>query len=277
MMKNHKQSSVFDRVTDIIIADLTRGVLPWQKPWGEGRLGCPIRPCRHNGAPYNGVNVLLLWGEAQAKGYQLPMWMTYKKAALLGAQVRHGEKSSFVVYANKVSKIAADSTTGQELERQIPFMRGYSVFNVAQIDGLPEQYLLSPPLPTAQPGRLENAGYFMRNTGAVVRHGGDAAYYAEQHDHIQLPYSNSFKDAESYYATLAHEVIHWTKHDTRLKRDFGRVVWGDAGYAKEELVAEIGAAFLCADLGITPDTRPDHAAYIAHWLKKCSARHFFSQ
>jgi antirestriction protein ArdC len=115
--------------------------------------------------------------------------------------------------------------------------------------------------------RIEHADRFFANTQADIRHGGNAAYYAEAPDYVQMPPFIAFRDADSYYATLAHEHCHWTKHSSRLDRDFGRRRWGDAGYAREELVAEIGAAFLCCDLGITPAPREDHASYLGHWLK----------
>ena len=123
----------------------------------------------------------------------------------------------------------------------------------------------SPSSPVAE--RIAAADAFARATGAEIRHGGNSAYYATGSDHVQLPPFESFRDAESYYATKLHELTHWTKHPKRLDRDFGRKRWGDAGYATEELVAELGAAFLCADLGITPEPREDHAAYLAIWLE----------
>jgi antirestriction protein ArdC len=115
--------------------------------------------------------------------------------------------------------------------------------------------------------RIEAADRFFAATGADIRHGGTRAFYAEGPDYVQMPLFETFRDSESYAATLAHELTHWTKHDKRLARDFGRVRFGDEGYASEELVAELGSAFLCADLGITPEVREDHAAYIASWLK----------
>ena len=262
--------SIFDRVTQKIIADLEQGVRPWQKPW-SGSNAAPriIRPLRHSGEPYNGVNILLLWDAAINSGFQNPTWMTFKQAEDYGAHVRKGEKASLVVYANKITKTETDADTGKDIEREIPFLKGYSVFNVEQIEGLPETFLLPPQAPAEPSGisRLENVEHFIRNTGAVIRHGGDRAYYTEGSDHVQMPVIDAFRDSESYYGTLTHELTHWTKHTSRMNRDFGRVVWGDEGYAKEELVAEIGSAFLCADLGITPEVREDHAAYIESWLK----------
>ena len=115
--------------------------------------------------------------------------------------------------------------------------------------------------------RIEAADLFFANTGADIRHGGNRAYYASEPDYVQMPPFEAFQDAESYCATLAHELTHWTKHASRLDRDFGRKAFGDEGYAREELVAEIGSAFLACDLGITPEPREDHASYLDHWLK----------
>ena len=126
--------------------------------------------------------------------------------------------------------------------------------------------------------RLDAADAFFAATDVAIRHGGTRAYYAEGPDYVQMPPFETFKDAEGYAATLAHECVHWTKHSSRLARDMGRVKWGDEGYAREELVAELGSAFLCADLGITPEVRDDHAAYIASWLSvlKQDKRFIFS-
>lgn len=260
---------VYNRVTQKIIADLEQGVRPWMKPWNaEHAAGKITRPLRHNGLPYSGVNVLMLWVEAEEKGYTAPIWMTFKQAQELGGHVRKGEHGSLVVYANRLTRTETDEATGEEIEKEIPFLKGYTVFNVEQIDDLPAHYYAKanpPPLPTAERNaRLEA---FFAATGAAIRHGGNRAFYALEPDTVHMPPFECFKDPESYYATLAHECTHWTRHPSRLDRDLGRKQWGDAGYAKEELVAELGSAFLCADLGLTPEVRDDHAAYIASWLQ----------
>jgi antirestriction protein ArdC len=261
------RADVYSRVTAKIVADLEKGVRPWMKPWNaEHAAGRITRPLRASGQPYKGVNVLMLWGEAFDKGYACPIWMTFKQALELGGQVRKGEHGSLVVYADRIRRSETDEK-GDAVEREIPFMKGYTVFNCEQVDGLPEHFYSKPaaPLPHAQ--RIEAADRFFAATGITLRHGGNRAYYAEGPDAVQMPPFESFRDAESYAATLAHECIHATKHPKRLAREFGRKRWGDEGYAAEELVAELGSAFLCADLGITPDIREDHAAYIASWLE----------
>jgi len=261
-------TDVYARVTDRIIAELEKGERPWMKPWNaEHAAGKITRPLRHNGLPYSGINILMLWGEAMEKGYNAPIWITFKQAKELGACVRKGEHGSLVVYANTITKTEHNEETDEDEERKIPFMKGYTVFNVEQIDGLPAHYYATAQAPTLDPmQRLDHAEAFFRNTGATINHGGNRAFYSMDKNFVQMPPFEFFKDAESYYATLAHEETHWTRHPSRLDRDFGRKRWGDEGYAMEELVAELGSAFLCADLGLTPEVREDHAAYIANWL-----------
>ena len=260
---------VYTRVTGKIIADLEQGVRPWLKPWNaEHAAGKITRPLRHNGQPYNGINVLMLWVEAMEKGFNAPIWMTFRQAKQLGAHVKKGEHGSLVVFASTIKKSDTDEDTGEEIERDIPFMKGYTVFNVEQIECLPAHYYATaeaPKLEEAQ--RIERAEAFLARTGATLRHGGNQAYYTVGADHIQMPPFEFFRDPESYYETRLHETVHWTRHPARLDRDFGRKKWGDEGYAMEELVAELGSAFLCADLDLTPEVREDHAAYIGSWLK----------
>lgn len=259
---------VYERVTARIIADLEKGERPWFKPWNaEHAAGRITRPLRHNGLPYQGINVVMLWSAAVAAGYAAPIWMTYRQAQEIGAQVRKGETGSLVVFASTITRTGTDETTGEETEQDIPFMKGYTVFNVEQIDGLPSHFH-APAAPRLDPvQRIDRAEAFFAATGAGIRHGGNMAFYSVTEDRVQMPPFETFKDAESYYATLAHEVTHWTRHPTRMNRDFGRKRWGDEGYAMEELVAELGAAFLSVELDLTPEPRADHAAYIAHWLK----------
>jgi len=262
------KTDIYTRITDKIISDLEKGELTWLKPWSaEHVAGRITRPLRHNGQPYNGINILMLWATAVERGFAAPIWMTYRQAKELGAQVCKGEKGSLVVYANTITRTETNEKTGDEEERAIPFMKGYSVFNVEQIEGLPAHFyaVAEPKLDPVQ--RIEHAESFFAATRANTRHGGNQAYYAIGADYVQMPPFEAFRDARSYYATLAHETTHWTRHPSRLDRDFGRKRFGDEGYAMEELVAELGSAFLAADLELTPEAREDHAAYIGSWLK----------
>jgi len=262
------KSEIYQKITDDIVASLVAGVRPWSKPWSdEHAAGRITRPLRANGIPYSGINVLILWSAAVEKGYSAPIWMTFKQASALKASVRKGEYGSPVVYADKMIRKEIDETSGEEQEYAIPFLKAYTVFNVEQIEGLPPHFC-APAAPRLDPvQRIARADAFFAATKAIIRHGGSNACYNLGRDLIQMPPFECFHDAESYYATLAHEGTHWTRHPSRLDRDLGRKRFGDAGYAAEELVAELGAAFLCADLDLTPATRDDHASYIASWIK----------
>lgn len=269
-MSNATQSrqDIYSRVTAQIVSELEKGVRPWVKPWhAEHAAGRITRPLRHNGQPYSGINILMLWAAATAQGYIAPIWMTFRQALELGAHVRKGEKGSPVVYASTLSRTDVDTDTGEEAEREIHYMKAYTVFNVEQIEGLPAHYYAKVEPRFDPPQRIQHAEDFFAATGADVRRGGNQAYYTITHDYVQMPPIEAFRDAESYYATLAHECTHWTRHEKRLERDFGCKRWGDEGYAVEELVAELGAAFLSADLELTPEVREDHSAYLASWLR----------
>ena len=278
-MQNTDRQDVYTRITSQIVAYLEKGVRPWSKPWNATHAAGRItRPLRHNGQPYSGINVLSLWMAAELQGFAAPIWMTYRQAIELNAQVRKGEKGSLVVFANSIKRTEKDDATGEESEREIPYMKGYTVFNVEQIDGLPEIYTAKA-APVLDPvARIERAEQFFATMNATINHGGNRAYYSQSLDYVQMPEFVAFKDAESYYATLAHEITHWTKHPARLARDLGRKSWGDAGYAAEELVAELGSAFICADLNLHQEPREENAAYIESWLKvlKNDSRAIFS-
>ncbi|KQV41658.1 zincin-like metallopeptidase domain-containing protein [Rhizobium sp. Root1204] len=261
---------IYSKITDRIIASLEEGVRPWVQPWNSGHLeGRISRPMRHNGEPYSGINVLLLWSETVSRGFRSPTWMTFRQAAELGAHVRKGETGSTVVYANRVTKTES-AANGDEVERAIPFLKTYTVFNVEQIDDLPRH---DQPVPSdrANPvvNRIAEVDAFFAATGAVIRHGGSKAYYAPGSDTIQMPPIEAFRDVESYYATLAHEEIHWAGASHRLNRDLSRYAKDRSERAREELIAELGSCFLCADLGVVPELepRPDHASYLQSWLR----------
>lgn len=273
------KADVYTRVTDRIIAALESGVRPWMKPWSAPKeeRGA-LLPLRHNGVPYRGINILLLWGDAMEKGFTRNVWMTFKQAEERGAHVRKGEHGSLVVYADRATKTETNEK-GEETEHSFGFMKAYTVFNVEQIEGLGAEFTAAPaPEGDGQTVDLiEEAETFFAGTAAVFRHGGNRAFYAPGPDMIQLPPPQAFRDVESYAATKAHELIHWTGHQSRMARKFG-TRFGDRAYAFEELVAEMGSAFLCADLGVTPETREDHAAYLVHWLEvlKADKRAIFS-
>ncbi|MGH7087084.1 MAG: ArdC family protein, partial [Acetobacteraceae bacterium] len=200
---------VYSRITNKIVADLEQGVRPWHQPWSTGQTGARItRPMRHNGVAYQGINTVVLWCAAAAKGYASPFWLTFRQAQQLGGNVTKGEHGELVVYADRITRTETDAD-GEEIERSIPFLKGYTVFNAEQCKGLPPHYYArveTPSLPLRQ--RLGNADRFFAATGADIRHAGTRAFYAEGPDFVQMPPFESFRDAESYAATLAHELIH---------------------------------------------------------------------
>lgn len=264
----HQRSDLYSRITDKIIAELEQGVRPWIQPWTTTNAADRItRPLRHNGEPYSGINVLLLWSEAIARGFASPTWMTFRQALEFGAAVRKGETGTTVVFASSFIRTETNDT-GQEIEHDIPFLKAYTVFNADQITGLdPRFHRITT---TDEPiTRIAHADRFFANTGALIRHGGCSAYYVPARDHIQMPAFHAFRDAASYVAILSHEMTHWTAAPHRLNRDLSRYAKDNSERAREELIAELGSSFLCADLGIVPELepRPDHARYLASWLQ----------
>jgi antirestriction protein ArdC len=225
--------NVYSKITNRIIADLEQGVRPWMRPWSaEHAAGRITRPLRSNGIPYKGINVVMLWSASVMKGYSCPLWLTFKQALELGGNVKKGEHGELVVYANRITRTETNEA-GEETEREIPVLKGYTVFNAEQCDGLSAHYSAKAEPPTLPPAaRIERADQFFVATGADIRVGGTRAYYAEGPDYVQVPPFETFRDAESHAATLAHELTHWTKHNKRLARDMGRIRWGDEGYAK---------------------------------------------
>jgi antirestriction protein ArdC len=260
---------IYAEITNKIVCELERGMRPWTQPWSASNaVGRVTRPLRHNGEPYSGMNVLLLWSEGLARGYRSPTWMTFKQALELGAAVRKGEAGATVIYASRFTKTETDAK-GSEVERDIPFLKAYTVFNVAQIDGLADRHYDQAPSHHDPIAHIEHADRFFQNTNAIIRHGGKQAYYSPAGDFIQMPPFEAFKDAASYVATLSHESCHWTAAPGRVGRDLSRYGKDRSERAREELIAELGSCFLCADLGIAPELqpRPDHASYLQSWLK----------
>lgn len=235
--ENGSRTDLHVRITEKIVEQLENGVRPWVQPWRANHVkGHITRPLRHNGEPYTGMNVLLLWSEAMARGYAAPIWMTFRQAGELGAHVRKGETSSTVIFASRFTKTETDAQ-GSEVDRDIPFLKAYGVFNVEQIEGLPDHYYHRPQ-PVENPiERIEHADRFFANTGSEVRHGGTKAFYSPSSSHIQMPPFETFRDAPSYVAVLAHEHVHWTADPRRVGRDLSRYAKDRTERAREELVA----------------------------------------
>jgi antirestriction protein ArdC len=259
-----KKIDIYQQVTDKIIADLEKGVSPWQMPWVNGGKGA-MRPLRACGVPYQGINILLLWSASTQAGYLSRYWTTFKQAQELGGSVRKGEKGTHIVYFKTLTK-TEQNAQGEDITRNIPMLRDYTVFNADQCDGLPEHMRGITEEPPAKALIIEDCEDFFRSCGSKIEHGGHRAFYCPGSDHIQMPDLLDFKSTEGYYSTLAHEHIHWTSTKARCDRELGKR-FGDKQYAVEELIAELGAAFLCADLYLAPEPQEDHAAYLATWLK----------
>ncbi len=250
-------SNVYEQVTDEIVRLVEEGIRngSGECPWHRSSL-VPINATSRKA--YRGINTLVLWGTAHMRGYAGGEWATYRQWAAKGAQVRKAEHGSGIVFW-KVDEHEdpADGTT-----RRSALARGYTVFNAAQVDGYePEAVVV---LPEAE--RIAQADAVARAALIEIRTGGEACY-SPVYDRITMPAFGAFKDADAYYAVLFHELTHATGHEGRLRRNLLNR-FGSEAYAMEELVAELGAAFVCASLGIAAGRRPDHADYVASWLRR---------
>lgn len=254
-------NDTYQRITDAIIEQLEAGTKPWIRPWRSNSRGSLI-PRRASGEAYRGINVLMLWLSGQLSGYDQNTWMTYRQADEQGGQVRKGEKGTLVVkYGTFTPKEREDD------EQAIPYLRGYTVFNVEQIENLPDRFTTPVEPVIAEPVPVDDrAERFVDMTGAAITYTGAQACYRPALDDILIPARDRFLDEVHLYSTVFHEIGHWSGAKHRLDRDLsGR--FGSAAYAAEELVAELSGAFVCADLGIAHDPRDNTASYIDSWLK----------
>ena len=268
-------------IADKLIASIEAGTPAWRCGWNQ-LGGALVRPVSGStGKPYSGINVVMLWLSATEQGFHSDTWHTYKGAASKGGQVRKGSKGTKVlrwVVSEKREK--GKPVIGPDGEPETyGFMKMYTVFNACQIDWEEgSEYAPAPPPPLenhdgSQAGDNFEEAKVILDAGATeveIRHGGDRAFYRPADDHIQLPLFEQFHDEAEYFSTAFHEAVHSTGHRTRLnrfKKEHTRSLKED--YAFEELIAELGAAFLCCDAGISQsdEPRPDHAAYMAGWLK----------
>lgn len=248
----------YQQVTDSIIAELEKGAAPWVKPWGADSSADRNHV---SGKAYRGINRLLLGMASMANGFASPVWASYKQWQEAGYQVAKGSKGTHIVFFKPMPG-KVDAETGKT-DGGYCVIRGYTVFNATQTNFT----ATVSELPEAQFNPILACEQFIVNTGAMVSHGGDAAFYMPSQDRIQLPNKTAFDCEQSYYATAFHELTHWTGAKSRLDRDLDKGRYGNPAYAFEELVAEIGAAFLCNDHSIQGELR--HAGYIQSWLKAC--------
>lgn len=259
---------IHQSITDHIVAAIEAGAGDYKMPWnprlcGGGLASIPYNPIGHYG--YRGTNVLTLWVSQEINSYPTAEWATYRQWLGAGAQVRNGEKGTLTVFykmtgSSEPEDVERESAT-PSLNRRF-FARGAYVFNAAQVDGYAPRPL---PLKTDME-RIAAADHLIAASGAIVREGGSSACYIPSRDEIHLPPSRAFHDSQGYYCVALHELTHWTGHEKRCNRSL-KHRFGTEAYAAEELVAELGAAFLCAELGISQEPRTDHACYIETWLR----------
>jgi len=264
-MGRSERPSLYAQVTDRIIAELEQGHLPWVQPWDRARACAGLPRNAGTGRAYSGINILILWAAVIKRGYGGQAWLTYRQCEALGGHVRKGETGTTVCYADRFTPRAEKeraSSDGYEA-RQVAFLKRFTVFHVDQCEGLPEQLPgIVEPLPERE--IIPHAEPLIEATGADIRIGGDRAFYAPAADFVAVPFQQLYHHQIDWYRTVFHELGHWTGHPSRLDRDqSGR--FGDAFYAREELVAEMASAFVCAALSIQPTVR--HSDYIASWLE----------
>jgi antirestriction protein ArdC len=262
---------LYSEVSARIIAELQKGAAPWIKTW-SATPGANT-PCNAlTNRPYSGCNVILLW-MARA-GYRTPRFLTFRQALELGGHVRKGERGTKVYFVKQLEiKEDADDNSPTRL---VPMLREYTVFNVDQCDGLPDSVSTGRPMRVRNPDTRDDlADQFLRSTGADIREGHGEAYYVPSRDFISMPAFEAFKAADHFYRTVFHELTHWSGHKSRLDRNL-KNRFGSRNYAVEELIAELGAAFLCAEFGFDGDVR--NAGYIASWIEllKADKRAFFT-
>lgn len=258
------RASLYEDVTNRIITELEAGRFPWVQPWGSATASPGLPRNAVSRRAYSGINILVLWGAVIEHGYPGQGWLTFKQALAAGGCVRKGEHGTTVFFADRFTpeteKVRAQRDGGEP--GSVPFLKRFTVFNVAQCDGLPERLTAAaPPLPGCEAVPIAEA--LIAATGADFRIGGNHAFYAPTEDFVRVPPQPAFRDQTNYYRTALHELGHWTGHCSRLNRDQSGG-FGTAIYAREELVAELASAFLCASLGIVPTVR--HADYLGGWL-----------
>jgi antirestriction protein ArdC len=256
-----------ETITAAIVERLEAGTRPWVQPWTGASVSRPLRAC---GTPYQGINVLWLWMAAEAAGHGSPFWMTYRQSQLLGGQVRKGERGTIAIFYRAYQTEEPDEGDEAAGQRTRRVLKSFTVFNACQIDGLPNRFFPEPrplPSPTERDHALDS---FFAAIPARIRNWGAEAFYSPVVDQVTMPEPGLFRDLDHYRATLAHELSHWTGHDSRLARQMGGRS-GSEAYAMEELVAELSSAILGAELGLPVDHLDHHASYLASWLKVLKA------
>lgn len=261
-----ERRDVHAEIANRLADQMAKGAAPWLKPWNS--------TARFSGMPrnavskraYSGINVLILWIEAAERGFTSSEWLTFKQAKELGGNIKKGAKSVEIVFYKKLSFTEINEQTGEEEERNPLLLKTFRVFNLDEVENLPDTYQPAPVEPVGDRGELNVAFQeAMLKTGANIKHGGNVAAYAPVLDYIKMPDAETFRDAANYQAVLCHELVHWSGSERRLARFKDDQPADKIAYAFEELVAELGAAFGCAEFGVEGDLR--HAAYLQSWAK----------
>jgi antirestriction protein ArdC len=264
-----ERHNVYDVVTARILELLDKGIVPWKQPWRGGRAGKPKNLT--SGKEYRGVNTFLLHCASMAAGYDSPYWLTFNQAKNRGGNVRQGEHGMPVIFWNWLEKEQRNNQTGEVTTDEIPFLRYYTVFNVEQCDGIdyPKPDAQGAPLDFQPIGECEAVVEGFTDKPAIEHDGHGRAFYQPSTDTVHLPDKGRFDSEHTYYGTLFHELTHSTGHENRLGRtkDQKQAAFGSNDYGKEELVAEMGAAFLCGHCGIDGATIENSAAYVDGWRR----------
>jgi antirestriction protein ArdC len=263
--RGEARTCLYDDVTATIIGQLEAGIVPWVKPWSTSAAGVGLPRNAVTGRAYSGINVLILWGAVLEGEYPAQDWLTFRQALAAGGCVRKGERGRTIFYADSFTpkdRKSRERSDGEGEARAVRFLKRFTVFNVAQCDGLPEQFTVAA-VPVPEREQHAAAEALIAASGADFRVGGAEAYYVPSLDYVAVPPQPAFHHPIDYYRTALHELGHWTGHRSRLDRDQSGG-FGTPAYAREELCAELASAYLCAALGIVPTVR--HADYIGHWL-----------
>lgn len=259
--KKRDKATAGDTIANELIAELERGgVVPWIQPW-SGAVGMPTSLATGKG--YSGINILALWGATQVHAFGSAYWTTYANAVRMGGHVRRGQHGTKIIAVSVAEEPEAD-VDGEESRQRRLFTRALTVFNVEQCEGVPEP---DGPAPIPDEERDAVLDEWVAATGADIVHRGTRACYRPREDRIEMPRRERFNDAANYYSTILHELVHWTGHESRLAREQRGAT--DGSYAREELVAEMGAAFLCAEYGVPGELQ--HARYLSHWVRALQA------
>ena len=274
-MTNHPTGSLYVKVTKQFLDALRNGATPWIKPWSEDNPHPSLPVNAVTGRTYSGVNVTILWSTSVARGYSKDRWLTFRQSSSVGGRISKGQKGTVAILFRDIEvksnnkHCSAKDCEDESERRTIKLIRGYTLFNVEQCENLPKYIVEGTPPDPSLPkwDAHKEAEIFIKKTGALIHHNSDQAVYIPKKDLIRMPALSEFSSTAGYYSTLFHELTHWTGHKNRLNRPgiMARNKLSPELYAFEELVAEIGSAFICAKLNIPGDLR--HEGYVLSWIK----------